>query len=257
MGSIFSGLKRITMNKNTVTIFAVLAGIIVLWIGYSYRIGQSTKAVEVWAAAATINPVTKIDGSMLEKAKISEALAKRLKLYYTTDKLVDKYTNVNVTIPKSGFFYKENNQIVDKENVQNSIWQDLEEDYGIFYMKVDSTKTYGNSILPGTYIDLYLKTTDPNTKKLIFKKYVERIQVLEVRDSAGKNVFAQDPPLSPSLMLFAVKNDLFEELSYVRELSGFELYPVPRGTEYGQDGGDIKVNSEMTQLIYNKIANEE
>ena len=73
---IIAGLKRFAMNKNTVTIFAVLVGIVVLWVGYSYRVGQSTKSVEVWAAGATIKPVTKIDSTMLVRVKISETLAK-------------------------------------------------------------------------------------------------------------------------------------------------------------------------------------
>lgn len=254
--SIIAGIKRFAMNKNTVTIFAVLVGIVVLWIGYSYRIGKSTKAVDVWMARATINPVTKIDDTMIEKVKMSETLAKKLNIYYADEKLENLYTNVNVTVPKSGFFYKDKNQIVEKENVQNSIWQDVDENHGIFYMSVDTLTTYGNSITPGTYIDLYLKTRNPNTKELVYEKYIEKIRVLEVRDNAGKNVFASDPPLQPSLLLFDVENDLFEELSYVRELGGFDLVPVPRGVYYGQDGGETKIVSpELSQMVRDQVDN--
>lgn len=248
---IIAGIKRFAMNKNTVTIFAVLVGIVVLWVGYSYRVGQSTKSVEVWAAGATIKPVTKIDNTMLVKVKISENLAKKLNIYYTKDNLIDLYTNVNVTISKSGFFYKERNQIVKKDEVQNSIWQGLDENYGIFYMSVTDKTTYGNSITPGTYIDLYLKGENPDTRGKIFQKYVEKIKVLEVRDSSGRNVFAQDPPTSPSLMLFAVENDLFEELTFIRELGGtFTLVPVPRGIDYGQNDGETKkVSNELSSIV--------
>ena len=254
--SIFAGIKRIAMNKNTVTIFAVLVGIVVLWIGYSYRVGKSTKAVEVYAAAAVINPVTKIDASMYEKVKISENLAKKLDVYRVGEDITGLYTNVNVTIPKSGFFYKGKNQIVSKDEVQNSIWQGLPENYGIFYMSVNNTTSYGNSITPGSYIDLYLSTTT-ETGFRIYQKYVEKIKVLEVRDSGGKNVFAQDPPTSPNLLLFAVENDLFEELTYARELNGFTLVPVPRSSDYGHDGGETKIVSpDLSHMIRDKIGIE-
>ena len=37
MGNLVATLKRFISNKNTVTILAVLAGIIILWYFYNYR----------------------------------------------------------------------------------------------------------------------------------------------------------------------------------------------------------------------------
>ena len=41
MGNIGETIKRFVGNKNTVTILAVIAGVIVLWYFYNYRVDQA------------------------------------------------------------------------------------------------------------------------------------------------------------------------------------------------------------------------
>ena len=46
MGSLLNTIKRFLGNKNTVTILGVVAGVIVLWAFYSYRVNQATTPIK-------------------------------------------------------------------------------------------------------------------------------------------------------------------------------------------------------------------
>ena len=46
MGNIVATLKKFLENKNTVTILAVLAGIIILWYFYNYRVDQAITTIQ-------------------------------------------------------------------------------------------------------------------------------------------------------------------------------------------------------------------
>ena len=47
MGNIVGTLKRFLGNKNTVTILAVLAGVIILWAFYNYRVEQAITTIKI------------------------------------------------------------------------------------------------------------------------------------------------------------------------------------------------------------------
>ena len=47
MGNIITTFKRFLSNKNTVTIIGVLLGLIVLYIGYNYRIKTAVSTISV------------------------------------------------------------------------------------------------------------------------------------------------------------------------------------------------------------------
>ena len=47
MGGLVNTIKRFVGNKNTVTIIAVIAGVIILWYFYNYRIEQAITTVQI------------------------------------------------------------------------------------------------------------------------------------------------------------------------------------------------------------------
>ena len=55
-------------------------------------------------------------------------------------------------------------------------------------MSVTTANTYGNSIFPGNVIDVYMKATDENGQVMV-GRFLEKVQVLAVKDSAGNHVF--------------------------------------------------------------------
>ena len=61
MGNLVGSLKKFLANKNTVTILAVIAGVIVLWAFYNYRVNQAISTIKVPYAISQIDTGKKID----------------------------------------------------------------------------------------------------------------------------------------------------------------------------------------------------
>lgn len=65
MGNIVTTIKRFLSNKNTITILGVLLGIVVLYIGYNYRVDQAISTVNVPVAKQTITATSEITQDMI------------------------------------------------------------------------------------------------------------------------------------------------------------------------------------------------
>lgn len=59
MGNLLTPFKKFLSNKNTVTIIGVLLGIVVLYIGYTWRVNQSISPKRVPYATQTLISVKK------------------------------------------------------------------------------------------------------------------------------------------------------------------------------------------------------
>jgi len=165
--------------------------------------------------------------------------------------LIGKKINVGSKVPKHGVFYTE--QVVDAKELPDSAFADIPDGYTVFNLKVNNTLTYGNSIYPGNYIDLYLKGKD-DSRKEIFVKFITSIQVLDAKDSSGRHVFdGTENAGTADVLLFAVPDDLFELLTKAQQI-GFELHPVPRNNSYTSNPGETEVNSEYMRDIINSKA---
>ena len=178
------GLNKFLKNKNTVTILGVLACIAILFVGYNMRINQKTALVTVYYANQTIQPKTKITEEMVSRAQVPESLIKGS--YYQNYKdIVGKYSNYNTMIAEGSLFYSD--LLVEESNLPDAMLYDVNEGERIISFPVDVSSTYGNSIMPGNMVDIYVKLI--NNKKIIYGEMFENIEVLGVKDGSGKNVF--------------------------------------------------------------------
>jgi len=261
MNNLMASLKRMLGNKNTVTIIGVLIGIAVILVGYNYRVNNAVKPVEVPYAKERILGKTEITQSMIGKVigtiKVSQSFIDETPtLIKNTKQLVGYYVNYDTVIPEGGLFYT--SQIVKEDQIPDSAFSDIPEGYTIFSLSVNLHTTYGNSIMPGNYIDLYMKATDDNGL-LIFGKFIESIKVLGVRDSRGNDVFVDSTATkNPSELLFAVPDDLFLLLSKAVNLgtNSISILPVPRNANYSinaaeQGEGATWVTSDQLQEMIN------
>jgi len=256
MNNLLASLKRMLGNKNTVTILGVLVGIAVILIGYNYRVNNAVKPVEVPYAKVKLLGKTKITADMIGKSigriKVSQSFIDETPtLIKNTNQLVGKFVNYDTVIPEGGLFYT--SQIVNEEDIPDSAFSKIKDGYTIFSLSVNLHSTYGNSIMPGNYIDLYMKATDDNGL-LIFGKFIESIEVLGVRDSGGNDVFVDSTATkSPSELLFAVPDELFLLLSKAVNLNtnNITILPVPRNANYtinAQEQGEGATWVTSTQL---------
>ena len=259
MGNVMLKLKRFLGNKNTVTILCVLIGVFVLLFGYNYRVKQAVQPVNVPYALKRMEPKSKVEDENVGTIKVSGAFVEQTEDLVTSKQYIisnEWYVNYDTVIPEGGLFYK--SQLVEKSQIPDTAFDDIDEGATIFSLSVDNHSTYGNSIMPGNFIDLYLKATDDNGK-VIFGKFIESIKVLSVRDSSGNDVFADSQATRNSgELLFAVKDDLFLLLSQASFVGGINIVPVPRNAQYRNEGdtenGTQVSKQELVDYILQKVS---
>ena len=251
MGNIINTIKRFVANKNTVTILGVIAGVLVLWGFYNYRVNDAISPIKVPYAKKTIAATEQITEDDIGFVEVNSKLLKTADIVRNKGELVGMYVTTGTSIPAGGLFYK--NQVVKKSELPNSDFDDIEDGFTIYVLSVNNHTTYGNSIYPGDKIDLYLKATDDNNK-VMFGKFIESITVLNVKDSSGKSVFDSTPPRTPAELLFAVPNDMYELLMKAGYISGITIVPVPRNKKYTSEGGEVKTYEYLKNFILAKTS---
>ena len=166
MGNLSFKLKKFIQNKNTVTIIGTVLIVAILYIGYNYRIKQVTTPVKVPVAKIDIQPRTKITEDMIEyvealPAMVNSSTIKDVKY------IVGKWSNYNTMIPKGSLFY--NKTIVSSDELPDSAFVNIPSGYTAYNLPVTTKTTYGNSIFPNNYIDIYLKVLDADGKPTVGK----------------------------------------------------------------------------------------
>lgn len=228
MNNFVIGLKRFFTNKNVVTILLVLVILIVLYIGYSSSIKKQTNPINMPVAARTIAPQTELTTEDITYKQVANSMIGETAIR-NSGALIGKYTNVNVTIPEGSIFYKE--WIVEQDKIPGNWIEQLDYKVGElgYYMSVDISSTLGNSVLPNTYVDMYMKAKDENGV-IIFGKLMKNIKILVVHDSSGKNVFDNMAEVgTPAKIGFAVRQDMYTLLKKSEYLNDIELILAPRG----------------------------
>jgi hypothetical protein len=169
-------------------------------------------------------------------------------IYKNRNEIVGKYTAVGVTVPAGSMFYRDT--LVTEDQLPGSWLAMLKTDAnGItdtpFYVPVNLVTTYGNSIQPSDYIDIYMKARD-ESQLIMYGKLVENIEILAVKDGSGKDVFSgAESTLVPAYLYFGVMEELhilLKKAQYLTNL-GVELIVVPHGG-IAPIEGDIEVSSE-------------
>ena len=248
MGNLNSSIKRILSNRNTVTILGVLLGIFVLYFAYNWRVKQAIKPITVPVAKQAINSSTTVTEEMIGYVDISQnLLSKSPGIITNVYDIVGKKIAPGKAVSVNGLFYT---SMLAENSEVDSLFADIEDGYTVYTLEVDLNTTYGNSIYPGNYIDLYLKGEDENDR-LIYGKFIESIKVLDVEDSEGNSVFSgtNSKDQQPAVLLFAVPDDMFKLLRKA-ELIGMEIYPVPRNLSYTKNPKATEVKSTyLTNFI--------
>ncbi len=259
MNNFMISLKRLFRNKNTVTILGVIAVIAILFIGYRIQVGRAVKPVpNVPVAASTIQPRTKITADMISYVDMA-SVAVPSNVYTNSNSIIGKYSNVNTIIPSGSMFYHE--ALISEQQLPDSAFVDLKKDEIPYNFPVNIDSTYGNSIFPGNYIDIYMKAENEQGT-LMVGRFLENVKVLAVKDAQGQHVFENTTEArTPAYLIFGLKsnlNILLRKASYMRDYS-VELFPVPHGTKVSVKEGETEVSSQTLQSFIeaNTVPNDE
>lgn len=269
-----ANFKKFLQNKNTVTILGVLVCLLILYVGYTSRINAKTALVDVYYANQTIQPKTLITKDMVSKTSVPQSFI--MGGYYKNyNDIVGKYSNYNTIISEGSLFYSD--LLIDEENLPDAIFYDVNEGERVVSFPVNMASTYGNSIMPGNKVDIYVKLIDED-EKVVYGEFYEKVEILGVKDSGGHNVFQNtEETRTPAFAYFALEEAkylLFSSLQYIQEYYGeyeIEIVLVPNTVEFNsEDPLATEVNSEylydftldkLEQIdeqedLYNELLNE-
>lgn len=252
MNNILYGIKRFFKNKNTVTIFAIVLSLVIIYFAYSARIKKATEPKIVPYALRNIEPRTEVTAEMIGTRKVPGSVITP-NVITDTKSIIGKYVSNKVEIPKDSLFYR--NTLLTWEELPSSLSENIPEGNTIVALPVTLESTYGNSIFEGNYIDLYYSGRDKDGKVLV-GKFIESIKVLAVTDSAYNNIFEKTENAgTPAYLIFSVPEDMHLLLRKALYLSG-TILPVPRNAEYSKNPKKTRVSSSYIQnLILNQTIN--
>ena len=249
MGSLLNTFKKFFTNKTTVTILGVVVGVAVLFGFYTYRVNNAVNPTRVPVATRTIAATEEITSDDIRMEEIGSSFLTD-NIITSTNDLVGKYINTGTSIPEGGMFYT--SQIVEKEELPNSIFDEIPDGYTIYQLRVNNESTYANSIFPGDRIDLFMTTTQDDL--IYFGEFIRSIEVLAVRDANGENVFDVTSGRTPAWLLFAVPTDMYRYLKVAEYIANVTITPVPRNRTYNTESGSTEItNEELLQMIKSHI----
>ncbi len=244
MGNLLVKIKRFISNKNTVTILCVLAGILVIYVGYNWRVSVATSPQSVPYANKTLVSGTVITQDDISYVEISKSVLDKTKNIITNANLiVGQAVAYGDTIQANSFFFEGDV----KDPADNSYYPlaSMEDDQEAQTLEVDIHTTFGNAIYPGNYIDLWFKDVNEEDK-LIYGELIESIKVLDVTDEDGRSVFETGAESrEPRSITFAVDRDLRLLIYAAREIG--ELVPVPRNKSYSENPSETRISSTYLQ----------
>ena len=249
MNNLMDSLKRFFKNKNTVTILGVVVILVLLYIGYSAQIKTATKEVSIPVASQNIQPRTLITTDMVQTINIP-SIAVSDDVLRSSSYIVGKYSNVNSLIPKGSMFY--NQTVISEDQLPDAALVDLEKGQIAYKFPVDMDSTYGNSMMPGSKINIYMKVGSGLEDKVMIGKLLTNVKILAVKDSSGRNVFEDSESFrTPSMMIFGLEEKYWLLLSkaYYLRGEGIELFPVPATGSINTIGATEVSAKELEEYI--------
>lgn len=257
MGNLSMSLKKFMQNKNTVTVFGVILAIIVLYFAYTMRINAAISPVVVPYAVSQIPAGTQITEDMINTREVPPGMLEG-EVIQNIGEIIDKYSAADTVIPQGSLFYKR--AVVEKEQLPASIILSYPKGYVLYNLAVSTDSTYGNSVYPGNYIDIYLKAVYAipddaknltaedmaNKDKVMYGQLLQNIKVLAVKDAEGQPVFQNiDENRKPAMIVFALPKEyyiLLKKAEYMRSFDT-ELVLVPTNESMKDEPGDLKISS--------------
>lgn len=250
-------IKRFFSNPNTMTFLLVIALIVAVYFVYSYMVNRAVQPATLPYAIEKISSKTEITQDHVGSVKISGTFitASGAGLIQNRMNVIGKYVAEGYQIPEKSFFYTE--QLVDEKTAEKTTVSDAPDGYTVFDLDVSFHSTYGCSIMPGNYIDLYFKATDDNGY-IMFGKFIESLKVTKVVDKDGNDVFASYDDArqpKPTKIYFIVPreyNDLLRT-AFLIPSNNIEIIPVPRNAGYSENPKETSIaNEEIENFILSK-----
>ena len=263
MGNLILSIKKVIINKNSVTILGLILCIFIIFYSYNKRVSDSINPITVPYAKTQILSGTQITNKMIGSTQIPPSMLEGDVITSVSD-VVDKYSNADTMIPQGSLFYKR--AVVAREDLPANIILDYPTGYVLYNMKVNTETTYGNQIYPGNYIDIYLKvetqTLTGNTgdkkdkEKVMVGKMFSHVKVISVLDKDGNAIFKnKDKAGPPAMIIFAIPEEYYILLTKAYYLRSYysTLIPVPTNESLKDNPAETELSSEYLKTWINAV----
>ncbi len=237
-------LKKFISNKNTVTIFGIILGLVVLYVGYNYRVNKKVTFINVLYAKQAIPSNTQITPEMIGTMKVnSEILKASPNIVRSMQEITDSkdgslyYVDFDSNIPKGSFLYS--TALVSENDKADSKLYRINSDKRYVYFEVDLETTLGNVIGPGDSIDIYAYMSG---EEKIFGKLYSNVHVIDVVDGSW-NTTTGSKEKSPDLLIALVSEEDYQFMEKAKRISGIELIPAQNDKPFDQTDGATEISS--------------
>lgn len=253
-------MKKIFTNKNFVSLLMLIVLIGILFFFYTKRVNDTINPITVPYAKVQIAAGTPITSDMVDTTQIPPSMLTD-DVYKVASDVIGKYSNADTIIPYGSLFFHRN--VVEKEELPANIILDLKEGEVLYNLAVNTYTTYGNSIYPGNYVDIYLKAKtreiagmESQEKMIVLDKILKNVKVIAVKDSEGKTVFKDlEEEREPAMIIFALPEEyyiLLKKAEYLRTFDS-QLIPVPTDESLKNEPGELAIGSESLKNWINSV----
>lgn len=258
MGNLTTGFRKFLQNKNTVTVVGVILGIVILYFAYTMRVKAAINPQTVPYAIKQINAGTQITEGMIGTREVPPSMLKG-EVIVNVGEIIDKYSAADTVIPEGSLFYKR--AVVEKEQLPANIILEYPKGYVLYNLPVNTNTTYGNSVYPGNYIDIWLKAVykvsdednlsaeeRQKADQIMYGKLISNVQVLAVKDSSGQAVFQNlDEHKTPAMIVFALPEEYFVLLRKANYMRTYDtvIELVPTNESLKDEPGNLELSSEQ------------
>ncbi len=260
MNNIVNSFSQFFKNKNIVTIIGVVLIIAILYYGYNSQIERQVRPIRnIPIAKVEIPPGALITDEMIEYIDVAPIVFQYENVARSPAEVVGKYVDYNTIIPQGSLFYRE--ILLEEQQLPDNVFTKVKDGDIPFYFDVTTRTTFGNSVVPGNKIDMYLRALDPFTGKVLVGRLIKNIEVLAVRDATGVDVFAaRERRLSPAMIIFGLEPFIHNLIMKAEALpeGRVELIPVPHGGTVEVVEGTMVAETRIIDFISQfSIPNEE
>lgn len=258
-----NALKKFALNKTTVTILGIIAGVAVLVIGYTVRTNTNTSLISAYYVTQTVGSNKQLNESMIKKTRVNASLLETNKdLVTDLSQIRDSngeffFVNYGYTLTEGSLITK--TSLIAKENKSDEkLYHNLKDGETIFKIDVDLDSTHGNAIQKGNAMDIYVEGS--NNGEVIYTKFIENLKVIDVVDNQWattkdkKN--SESNSMAPRYLVTAVNEELFVLLSNITKVDDYSFKLVPEDTRkpYIENSEARVVNVNIKNIVEAKTS---
>lgn len=249
MNNLIISIRKFLKNKNTVTVIGVVIIVAILYFGYNAQIKNETSPVQVCVTTKTIQPREMIGSDNTTLVYVPNSVVRDSSVYRNCASIYGMHANYNTMIPNGSLIYS--GTVVPFEELPDANFVKVKEGEVPFKLSVNMDTTYGNAIFPGTKVDIFMKANN-EAGQLMVGKLISNVEVLFVKDSAGRHVFENTAEERiPAYLMFGLIPEQWDLLTKATYMANFsvELFPVPHGGPNPIEGATEISSQQLRNFI--------